>query len=688
MKLRILITVLIVMLAGTAGLRAVSDTTETLPVFAIHALPTKPVCNDTSIDAGTTATLRVLAPVNASFRWYDSETGGTLLNTGNVFTTPALNAETTYYVESEDNTTKCRSARIAVKVSIGAPGGLKVVLINSSESICSGSSVQIGLKSAMTDGTAPYKYSWQPATDLSSSTDSVVTASPDETTKYTLTVTDANDTKGSANVNVIVYPQPDPQIAGNKNIQVGTSVTYSVITPAGTNNKWSVENGTELGSSSGDTYQVRWDNLGTGKIIVEQTLASFDCKASDTIIVTISQDVPQLVVNAGIDKGVCRGGSVQIGDVNAASGGTPPYTYQWNPSNGLSDHKIPNPIAQPNQTTTYRLSVTDSQNSTVEDDVTVTIYPFPGKPEIVSPDAKFENNSFYICNSASITLMSKDVYDGYLWLKDGNKTGVTSRQLETIETGVYTLIVNTQYGCADTSQVNVAKYTPQITLKFDDVKENPANHKGKTHKIHLKKVSYSDELLGACKPDSLYMTVLIHKSIFFPKGRQFKDSANWIIIIVADRIDLSNEDLLDIEGSIILGDTNFSEIIIRDISWGRYGKLGIKTFPVKSKFELTGLSETGGLRLLKFSKPFSLMQIKPNPASDEIEMVINCTENNKVEVNIYNTLGQIVQSAKIELLTGINTKKIELPKEIPSGIYRISVGNMNGFDTKSIIIGK
>lgn len=72
------------------------------------------------------------------------------------------------------------------------------------------------------------------------------------------------------------------------------------------------------------------------------------CVANASIPITVK---PLAVPNAGPDTAICNGqGSVQLN----ASGGV---TYQWTPVTGLSNPTIPNPIASPSVTTTYKVSV-------------------------------------------------------------------------------------------------------------------------------------------------------------------------------------------------------------------------------------------------------------------------------------------------------------------------------------------
>ncbi len=53
--------------------------------------------NGATVCPGATAVLTATAAAGGIVKWFDSQTGGNALGTGNAFTTPALNATTTYY---------------------------------------------------------------------------------------------------------------------------------------------------------------------------------------------------------------------------------------------------------------------------------------------------------------------------------------------------------------------------------------------------------------------------------------------------------------------------------------------------------------------------------------------------------------------------------------------------------------
>ena len=100
-------------------------------------------------------------------------------------------------------------------------------------------------------------------------------------------------------------------------------------------------------------------------------LAAFNgvCTASDTIQVNIN---PATIANAGLSQSIFPDQSVTIGGnpSNPAGG-----TIVWIPHQGLSDSTAGNPIAAPQQTTTYTIIVTNAFGCTASDSMIVTILP-------------------------------------------------------------------------------------------------------------------------------------------------------------------------------------------------------------------------------------------------------------------------------------------------------------------------
>ena len=78
---------------GESPLEIAASTKITIPVATPSANP-NPVC-----DSGT-FTFNATATVGATISWYDAAVGGNLLGIGNTYTTPTINATTTYYVDA------------------------------------------------------------------------------------------------------------------------------------------------------------------------------------------------------------------------------------------------------------------------------------------------------------------------------------------------------------------------------------------------------------------------------------------------------------------------------------------------------------------------------------------------------------------------------------------------------------
>lgn len=94
------------------------------------------------------------------------------------------------------------------------------------------------------------------------------------------------------------------------------------------------------------------------------------CEKKDTVVVTV---LPTPSVNAGTDKTVIAGDAVLLADATAS---LPLNSIAWSPSAGLSATNIMNPVAQPTQTTTYTLTVTNSFGCPAQDNVVVTVIPY------------------------------------------------------------------------------------------------------------------------------------------------------------------------------------------------------------------------------------------------------------------------------------------------------------------------
>ncbi len=123
---------------------------QELQIYDVFRAPAEPtiaadsqnvsICSGSSVDLVATT-----QETSSELRWYDAETGGTLLattNSGDAFTTPILNTTTTYYVAAANLTCPEESPRVAVEVNVvPIPTANDINVTGNENPICSSSDV-------------------------------------------------------------------------------------------------------------------------------------------------------------------------------------------------------------------------------------------------------------------------------------------------------------------------------------------------------------------------------------------------------------------------------------------------------------------------------------------------------------------------------------------------------------------
>jgi len=200
---------------------------RTVVTVAVNPTPAAPTASGTAICSGNTATLTATAP-GGIYDWYDSASGGTLLNTGASFTTPALTATTTYYVQTTVN--GCVSARTAVTVTVNP---LPIAPTASGSTICQGSTASL-------TATAPGgTYNWYSAASggtLLFTGATYTTPALSTTTTYYVDATSASGCTGPrAAVTATVTPPVNPSFfyPSGTFCKTGGNQTPTVLAPSG-----------------------------------------------------------------------------------------------------------------------------------------------------------------------------------------------------------------------------------------------------------------------------------------------------------------------------------------------------------------------------------------------------------------------------------------------------------------------
>ncbi len=222
------------------------------------------------------------------------------------------------------------------------------------DTICSGSGVVL-------HATGGNTYLWSPVSYLSSSTIATPTASPAFTTSYTVTMANANGCTASDNVTidvVNVYISPTNASCGMNNGSATANVT------GGSGNNTFIWNTTP----AQNTQTI--SNLIPGSYTVTVTDPVLGCTIVKTVAIT-NIAAPTLQVS-NIINAYCgmNSGAMTI----SVYGGTPPYTYLWNSNPPQTSNHLTNVAAG-----YYCLTVTDSPGcvSTVCDSVIVDAYAAP-----------------------------------------------------------------------------------------------------------------------------------------------------------------------------------------------------------------------------------------------------------------------------------------------------------------------
>jgi hypothetical protein len=229
-----------------------------------------------------------------------------------------------------------------------------------------GSSVT--LEGAASGGYPPLSYEWSPATGLSATDILQPEASPAVTTVYTLTVTDSLGQVDGDDVTITVVDTVVANAGPDKTIAPGGSTVLEGSASGGVPDpdyiyEWSPTTGLNDPNVAQPVASPATSTTYT--LTVTDSLGQND---SDDVLVTVAS---LLVVSAGADVIIGPGESANL--QGSASGGLAPYTYLWQPAQGLSDPAVLEPIASPASTTTYTLTVTDALNQVVQDDVVVSV---------------------------------------------------------------------------------------------------------------------------------------------------------------------------------------------------------------------------------------------------------------------------------------------------------------------------
>ena len=248
-------------------------------------------------------------------------------------------------------------------------------------------------------------YSWSPG----GNTTQVISVSPNNTTTYYVTVTNAAGCTARDSVVVTIKNLPNAIAGPDKSICIGGSTT--LLAAGGISYTWNP------GGISGNTITVS-PVVTTQYIVTVNALNG--CSNRDTVQVNVK---PLPVANAGPDQTICSGFSTTL----TASGGS---SYYWS-NNGATTSTI---YVGPTTTSNYIVTVTDSNGCVNSDNVNVNV--------LASPVVVLNSPGFF-CAGYSTSLDAGNAGSTFLWTPTGELT-----QSITVSTpGNYSVAVTNAAGC-------------------------------------------------------------------------------------------------------------------------------------------------------------------------------------------------------------------------------------------------
>ncbi|MCX7955270.1 MAG: gliding motility-associated C-terminal domain-containing protein [Bacteroidales bacterium] len=369
----------------------------------VNPVPTAQITGPTAICQGNSATLT--ASGGTSYLWSNNQT------TASIQVSPTTTTQYTVTVSNQYNCTATATHTLTVN-------SLPLATISGPNSVCAGSQITL-----TANGGSTYQWSTQQTTQQ-------INVSPNVNTTYYVTVTDNNGCSATASHNVVVNPVPVVSFAGDTSICEGQSTT--IIASGGDTYLWSNGSTTNsinvTGPSGSYTYSVT----------VSYTTG---CSSVRTITVNIHPN-PSASATGGTT--ICQGQSVQL----QASGG---ILYSWSPTTSLNNPSIPNPIATPNQTTTYIVTVSNEWSCTATASTTVNVLESPQFTAVIT------HVKCYGESNGSITLQNITGQPpfSFLW-----SNGANTQNISNLSVGQYTVTVTNAIGCSTVQQFTITQPQP------------------------------------------------------------------------------------------------------------------------------------------------------------------------------------------------------------------------------------
>jgi gliding motility-associated-like protein len=362
-----------------------------------------------------------------------STTGGNILynyswndpNTQNEI--PAVDLCSGTYAVTATDANGCSAT---TSVTLTDPPVLNLLINSSSNLICS-SDCNASADVSASGGTAPYEFNWSGGQVGASPQD--LCFGPNIVTLTDATGCSLTDTVFISAQDTILAIVPSQSIyCGEGNIRLlGTAIGSTVNSVA-----WYIGNTSTLFTNNLDTTINR--TIGTYPFY----LIASNGSCSDTtefIVEVVANPIIGLAPSIAIFKDEIAAFKLSGTDIS--------YKYLWTPSTNLTDSSIAEPLASPKETTTYTLTVTDTNNCMYVDSIKVIYTKEFNIPSGISPNGDGVNDLWEIdfledFPNATVAVYNRwgeilfEAKNGYTDLWDGTYKG------STLPIGTYYFIID------------------------------------------------------------------------------------------------------------------------------------------------------------------------------------------------------------------------------------------------------
>ncbi len=407
------------------------------------------------------------------------------------------------------------------------------------------------------------------------------------------------------------------------------------------------------------------------------TTSGNDCSWLDDIKFppSLAQNMPLTVTAIAYDSTLCQGNNSQLYAVSMGGGNETP-TYTWTPTTGLSNPSIHNPVATPNTTTTYTITVTKGTQST-SSLVNVFVNPYP----VISL-----GNDTNICAGTSYVLTPGLDFGLYLW---NDSTMESSVSVDTI--GTYSVLVVDTFGCiSNIDSINIGlNALPVVNLG-----ENAMICEGSTSTLDagLDYVSYlwsdsSSTQTYTVSDAGTYSVVVVDSlgCISLPDSITFGKYPR-------PTISLGNDTTMKIYGApLVIHAGDYSSYLWSDNTTGESLVLAPSVFTEEFKLysvivtDQNGCTNSDTIKVTFINNigvdgigaKMESVEALPNPSTGKFNLSINGLHGSKTEISILNIHGQSVYNETIDINGAISVNKVIDISSKPKGMYIMSVRNGN-----------